>query len=507
MDGLETTPLPAPVPSAPVRDSVRFLFGGEARELRDVDPTMTVLDWLRLAERRTGTKEGCAEGDCGACTVVVGRLDGDRLRYEAVNACIRFLPTLDGCHLLTVEHLKSRDGALHPVQRALVETSGSQCGFCTPGFVMSLYALYRDGERPDEGRVDDALAGNLCRCTGYKPIVEAALRMHDIEDRADRPDLGDEGTADRLRALRDEATVSVGTPGRRFHAPATIEALAALLEERPAARIVAGATDVGLWVTKQMSVLDEVVHLGRVEALRRIEEDADGSLRIGAAATYTEAAEPVARLYPDLGELIRRIGSVQIRNAGTIGGNIANGSPIGDMPPALIAAGAAIVLNRGGRRRTLPLEDFFIDYGKQDRAPGEFVETVILPAPAPGTRFRAYKISKRFDQDISAVCGAFAIRVENGLVAEARLAYGGMAAVPKRARNAEAALLGRPWTEETVGAAMDALSRDFAPLTDWRASAEYRLRVAANLLLKLHAETTDPDAGTRLVGDRNLAHV
>jgi len=491
-----------------MRDTVRFLLGGERRELRGVDPTMTVLDYLRLVERRCGTKEGCAEGDCGACTVVIGRLSASTdaaVRYEAVNACIQFVPMLDGVQLLSVEDLKGPDGALHPVQEALVESNGSQCGFCTPGFVMSLFARYRQTE-PAES-IDDALAGNLCRCTGYRSIVAAAERMNEIgggyQDRFARDE---RATAELLAGLHDEETLCVERDGRRFLAPATLDALADLLVAHPEARIVAGATDVGLWVTKQLRVLDTVISIGRVAELKRIVETPD-AIEIGAGATYTEAAPVIARHYPDFGELIRRLGSVQIRNAGTIGGNVANGSPIGDTLPALIAAGTTLHLRRGGERRSLPLEAFFLAYGRQDRRPGEFVERVTLPKPAPGARFRAYKASKRFDQDISAVCAAFSLTLERDRVAAVRIAYGGMAPTPKRAAEAEAALLGQPWTRATVEAAMTALSRDFAPITDMRASAEYRMRVARNLLMRLFIETTDPAAETRLVGERRLAHV
>ncbi|UEM05981.1 xanthine dehydrogenase small subunit [Skermanella rosea] len=489
-----------------MRDCVRFLLGDRLIEIREVDPTLTVLDWLRLDQRKVGTKEGCAEGDCGACTVVVGRLEDGQVRYEAVNACIRFVATLDGCQVLTVEHLKGADGSLHPVQQALVDCHGSQCGFCTPGFVMSMFALYKGEEAPDGAAVDDALAGNLCRCTGYAPIVAASERMYALgAPAADRFAAEAAAMAERLAGLQDDETLRVGKGGRLFHAPATLEAFADLLAEHPDARIVSGATDVGLWVTKFQRVLDVVIYTGRIRGFREI-RDTGTALEISAGATYTDIKDPVGALYPDFGELIRRIGAVQVRNVGTIGGNIANGSPIGDTPPALIAAGATLVLRSKDGRRSMPIEDFFIDYGKQDRRAGEFVEAVVLPKPAPGARFRAYKITKRFDQDISAVCACFSVRIDGGTVAEARIAYGGMAATPKRAVEAERALVGKPWSEATVRDAMAALSRDFTPLTDWRASASYRMTVGANLLMKLYVETTDPGADTRLVGDRRLVH-
>jgi xanthine dehydrogenase small subunit len=488
-----------------MRTEVRFLLGHERRALTAFDPTMTVLDYLREVEGLVGTKEGCNEGDCGACTVVRARPVDGALRYEAVNACIQFLGTLDGCQLLTVEHLAAADGTLHPVQQAMVDCHASQCGFCTPGFVMSLFALSRHSDAaPDDDTIDDALAGNLCRCTGYAPIARAARRSCSGR-RDDHIEARSAETLAELQTLADGDTVETAQEGRRFVAPATTDALAAILEAEPQATIVAGSTDVGLWVTKQMRRLDTIVHVGRIGELARVAET-PGGIEIGAGASYSDAMAILARHYPDMGEVIRRLGSVQIRNAGTIGGNIANGSPIGDSPPLLIAAGATLHLRRGSNCRTLPLEDFFIDYGRQDRAPGEFVEKVVVPHPAPTAQFRAYKVSKRFDQDITAVLGAFLLRLEGDKVADARLAYGGMAATPKRARTAEARLVGAWWTEATVRAAMAALEQDFTPITDWRASAGYRLQVAGNLLMRLFIETTDPAQQTRLVGRREPAH-
>lgn len=481
-----------------MRDSVKFLLGNEVKELREVDPNMTVLEYLRLEEHLTGTKEGCAEGDCGACTVAVGTLNGDTVSYQSINACIKFLPTLDGKQLLTVEHLKSASGALHPVQQAMVDTHGSQCGFCTPGFVMSMFVLGEEGGEVSRPRIDDALAGNLCRCTGYGAIIEAA------EIVAPAPSVAGPETVAALKALQSDETLSLDGPSGQYFAPRTTGELASLLSKHEDATILAGATDVGLWVTKQHRRLSPIIYIGDVAELAEIKKT-DSVLEIGAAVTYSDVHAAIADLYLDFGELVRRIGSRQIRNAGTIGGNIANGSPIGDSPPALIALGARLVLRSASGVRELPLEDFFIEYGKQDRRPDEFVEKVILPLTSDGD-FRCYKISKRFDQDITASLGAFNLTIRDGKVADARICFGGMAGTPQRATASETALIGKEWSRQTVEAGCAALEQDFTPLSDMRASAEYRMKVAKNLLRKYYVETTAGDTATRLVGEGALVH-
>lgn len=473
-----------------VRREIRFLLNGEAVALREARPDETLLDWLRLRRGLNGTKEGCAEGDCGACTVLVGRLGGDGLVYESVNACIRFLGSLDGCHVVTIEHLKGADGALHPVQQAMVDCHGSQCGFCTPGFVMSLYGLWMREARPANARIEKALQGNLCRCTGYEAIMRAARAISSYGEAGRDPLAAEraEITA-RLEDMRDGRRVESGEGRARLIVPASLDDFADLLEAEPKATIVAGSTDVGLWVTKMMRDIAPVVFIGGLRELQAISEE-DGVVTIGAGVSYSEARDRLAARIPALGLLIDRIGGEQVRNMGTIGGNVANGSPIGDTPPPLIALDASLTLRKGRQRRTIPLEDFFIAYGRQDREPGEFVEAVHVPLPAPDTHFAAYKISKRRDEDITATLGAFHVRVEDGVVASARIAYGGMAATPKRAKAVEAALVGRPWTEATVEAAQASYAQDYQPLTDMRASAEYRLLAARNLLLRFFMETT-----------------
>ena len=475
-------------------DRIRFVLDGAVKEVGPVDPTLTLLNYLRETERRCGTKEGCAEGDCGACTVVLGELADGKLRYRAVNACIVFLPTIDGKELVTVESLQGADGALHPVQQAMVDCHGSQCGFCTPGFVMSLFALYQAGVAPNRDRINDALAGNLCRCTGYRPIVAAAERAFTL------PPVRPADSAGLLRSIARRDTLAIEHDGRRYLAPTSIAALAELLERYPKAHLLAGGTDVGLWVTKQHRELETVIHLGQVAELGQIAVTSH-SIEIGAAVTYSDAQAVLAEQFADFGEVIRRLGSVQIRNLGTIGGNIGNASPIGDTPPLLLALGASVVLRRGALQRELPLDRFFLDYRKTALQPGEFIECIRVPLPAAGDAppaFRAYKVSKRFDQDISAVCAAFWLDLDHGQVRDVRLAYGGMAATPKRAAAAERALCGQPWTATCIAAAMRALDGDFQPISDMRASAAYRRLVARNLLQKFFLETAKRPGATRL---------
>ncbi len=496
-------------------DPIRFVLDGEIRVVGGVAPTKSVLNFLRDDLGRTGTKEGCAEGDCGACTVVLGELDGDRVRFRAVNSCIQFLPALDGKELITVESLKGADGSLHPVQQALVDCHGSQCGFCTPGFVMSLFALYKTRQGPSREEINDALAGNLCRCTGYRPIVDAGVRMYEYgagtEDRhqhwmncsfssaSDRElTQSEREMVERLRAIRRRETLVVRHGAATLFAPTTVKDLAALREAHPDARMLAGGTDVGLWVTKQHRDLPTTLYVGNVDELKEI-RDTGAGLEIGAAASLTDAYDALVARHPELAELYRRFASPPIRNAGTLGGNIANGSPIGDSMPVLMVMGATLVLRRGKRTREVPLDAFYLAYQKTALEPGEFVERVRVPHAVPGALLRTYKISKRFDQDISAVCGAFRIVLERGRVAEARIAYGGMAATPKRAVAAERALGGREWNEAAAEAAMAALADDYAPITDMRASGAYRKSVARNLLRRFWLETSGRKAATQVV--------
>ncbi|WP_018897279.1 xanthine dehydrogenase small subunit [Rhizobium sp. 2MFCol3.1] len=482
-----------------MNDSIRFILNGEEVTLKDVKPTETLLDFLRLKRRLTGTKEGCAEGDCGACTVLVGRLIDGKLHYESVNACIRFIGSLNATHVVTVEHLAAKDGTLHPVQQAMVDCHGSQCGFCTPGFVMSMYGLWLSNSNPDRAEIEKALQGNLCRCTGYEPIVKAAEQVARTRPSAlfDPLERTRSDIVARLWAMQGSGTISITSGEERLLVPGSLEALARILADEPKATIVAGSTDVGLWVTKQMRALNPVVFINHLQELQTI-TSGEGGITIGAGVTYTRAFETIASKVPTLGRLITRIGGEQVRNMGTIGGNIANGSPIGDSPPPLIALGATVKLRSTEGTRMLRLEDYFIDYGKQDRRPGEFVESLFVPYPAEDTHFAVYKITKRRDEDITAVLGAFYLTLdEQGDVNDVRIAFGGMAGTPKRARAVENELIGRPWNEETIETVRCAFDSDFQPLSDWRATSEYRQLTAKNLLTRFYLETTGAPAELR----------
>ena len=478
-------------------DMIRFVLDGEVIELDDVEPTRTVLQFLRDDLRRTGTKEGCAEGDCGACTVVLAELnrDGDDVTLRAINSCIQFLPTLDGKELITVESLSPAGAALHPVQQAMVEQHGSQCGFCTPGFVMSLFALYKTNDKPGRRDIDDALAGNLCRCTGYRPIIAAAHAMYDTtpatNDWLRQPFASQDKATDRAQQLQslirgDGLRFGGGEP--TFFSPATIPELADLLATFPDATLLAGGTDVGLWVTKQHRELPLIIYTGRVAELQQTNVT-DTHIDIGAAVTITDAMSVIVEHYPDLDELFRRFASPPIRNAGTLGGNIANGSPIGDSMPALMVAGTMLVLRAGNDVREVSLDDFYIDYMVSDLKPGEFISSIRIPLPVAGVELRSHKLSKRFDQDISAVCIAYRLELDGDRVASIRIACGGLAATVKRAQNCEAAIKGKPWNEATVRQAAAALAEDFEPLSDMRASADYRLSACQNLLQRFYLET------------------
>ncbi|MDG1008826.1 MAG: xanthine dehydrogenase small subunit [Amylibacter sp.] len=443
---------------------IEFLLNGEAVTVDGNSPTRTLLDYLREECGLTGTKEGCNEGDCGACSIMITDDDGTK----ALNACILFLPQLHGKSVHTVEGLAAPDGTLHPVQSEMIENHGSQCGFCTPGFIMSMAAAHQNGETNH----DDVLAGNLCRCTGYVPIIRAARAA--------------EKFAKPKHLQINKLPVTKTIQSERVFVPKTSDELADWYIKNPDATLIGGATDVGLWINKDLCDLSSIAFIGQIDELRGI-EISDSGMAIGASVTLSQLHKAVAKKYASLGELVRRYGSTQVRNAATIGGNIANGSPIGDGPPALIALGAQLYLRRGEDFRNMALEDYFIDYGKQDRKIGEFIIGVAIPEQP--NNLKCYKITKRFDQDISTLCGCFNITRHSGKITSARIAFGGMAETPKRATSVETALIGKLWTQDTITAAVTKFSTDYQPISDVRASAAYRAQTAQNLLQRYFDET------------------
>jgi xanthine dehydrogenase small subunit len=492
-----------------MRNTLTFLLNGERTQVSGIDPTTTVLRWLRETKRLTGTKEGCAEGDCGACTVLVGHIESGRIRYRSINACIAFLPMLEGLSVITVEGVAGPGGALHPCQQAMVECHGSQCGFCTPGFVMSLYGEHLNRRNPTIEKpaqhVDDILAGNLCRCTGYAPIRAAASHMQTLATPAwDEARYGSTVLA-ALAAIQHNDEVEITGNGRTMRLVATEDQFAAYLEQHPDARIVSGATDVGLWVTKQGRDIARALHMRWSSS--KVDRTVMQSDRLrGRSVWWTSAFASLADLPSrdplGLTELLRRFAGPQVRHSGTIGGNIANASPIGDLAPALLAHGAVVHLRRGKIQREVPLDQFFVSAGKTVLEPGEFITGFHVEEPGQQVLFSVYKVSKRFDDDISAVCGAFFMTIADGKIATARIAYGGMAATPKRATAVEAALVGQPGNSATIEAALDAYDQDFSPITDMRASSSYRMTIAKNLLIRFYLEHTAPDTKLHLVGPR-----
>ncbi|RAS22812.1 xanthine dehydrogenase small subunit [Paraburkholderia bryophila] len=480
-------------------EPIRFYHRNAIREIKDAPVTRTVLQYLREDVHCTGTKEGCAEGDCGACTVVLGeRNAAGGVDFKAVNACIQFVPTLDGKALFTVEDLRQPDGSLHPVQEAMVECHGSQCGFCTPGFVMSMWSLYeKHGHEhscanktvPSRDTISNALTGNLCRCTGYRPIVDAAVRMFEAPPPKAPVDV--DALAATLAKLERTDTFHYQHAGQQFDAPRTVAALAKIKEAEPATRILAGSTDIGLWVTKMMRDLGNIVYIGQIAEFQKLETN-DDWIEIGAGVSVEKAYTEIIKQYPELFEMQQRFASLPIRNAGTLGGNIANGSPIGDSMPGLIALGARVIVRGGEIEREMPLEDLYLAYQKKDMAEHEFVVGLKVPTRT-GVRknfqFRTYKLSKRFDSDISAVCAAFSFIADGDVIREPRIAFGGMAATSKRATHAEAVLRDADWHEATAQAAMIALGNDYAPLSDMRATSNYRLEAAKNTLYRFWLET------------------
>jgi xanthine dehydrogenase small subunit len=489
-----------------MRRAIRFLRGGTVVELADFAPDATLLDHLRRVDRKTGSKEGCGGGECGSCTVAIGSCRDGAMIYRPVNACLTLLGCLDGKELVTVEDVSARSSRPHPVQEALLGHHASQCGFCTPGMVMALFTLFHSDLTVDRRRSAAWLSGNLCRCTGYRPIIDAAVAACAAPPpRRDAFANAARRTARQLAAIANDDDILIGDDRRFFAAPASLDSLAALAGRHHDAVLLAGGSDVLARSSRDHATLGKIIHLGRVPELCRVSE-AEEAFMIGAAAPLESVEPAAAAIDPDLGELCRRVGARQVRAVATLGGNIASGDPAADLAPCLMALGATIELRHEGRLRRLPIEDLFLGPGRQDRSRGEFITEVTLPKLAADQVFRCYKVAKRQDNDRAILVGAFRFTLDHGLIAASRIAYAGLAGVPKRAQMTERSLRGLSLAERGAWtSAIDMLAEDFTPPSDERASAAYRLASAKALLLKALIEVRGAaSTSTRIAQSREV---
>ena len=467
-----------------VSDTIQFLFSNQIYKIKNPDPNKTILSYVRDDLKKTGTKEGCAEGGCGACTIVLGELQKNKIIYKAINACIAFLPTLNGKQLILVEDLIGNNQKLHPVQEAMVKFHGSQCGFCTPGFTMSLFSMYKNNRSVNKDIVDEALSGNLCRCTGYRPIIDAAKSLNNKID-LDHFKKNQNRTINLLKKIQI-SEVEINNKGKRYFAPKTIINLKKILKKYPNAKILSGGTDLSLEVTKLRKEIKTIISLNSLENLNFIKKNKN-YIEIGATTSLIEFQNFIKKYFTDFYEVLKRYGSLQIRNVGTIAGNIATASPIGDTLPLLLTLEAKVVVQGINKIKTFSLNEFFVSYRKTKLKKGEFIYSIKIPI-IKDSIFKAYKISKRFDDDISSVCGSFIFSIQNNKIKKAVIAYGGMSEIPKRASAIENRLLNSEFSENTFEKAVNLINKDFSPLDDMRASKNYRIAVAKNLLLKAFHE-------------------
>ena len=464
-------------------NNIKFIFENKIHELKNPDPNETILNFLRLKLKKTGTKEGCAEGGCGACTIVLGELKENRIIYKAINSCIAFVPTLDGKQLLIVENLKSKNESLHPVQNAMIKYHGSQCGFCTPGFIMSLFAMYKNYSSYNDHIIKDSISGNLCRCTGYRPIIDAAKSLNN-KNITDKFEIYKKKTINLLKKIHF-SSVSINN-GKKYFAPKNIIELKKILNKNPNSKLLSGGTDLSLVVTKERKNLDSLIYIGGIKELNYIKKN-NSFIEIGANTPLINVEEYIKKYYLDFNKILKRYGSIQIRNVATIAGNIATASPIGDTLPLLLSLDALITIENNKIKKTIKLKDFFVSYRKTKLKKKDFISSIKIPIYTKNI-FKAYKISKRFDDDISSVCASFNFEIKNKKIKNVKIAFGGMSSIPKRAKYCEKTLENKEFSNKILDKAKESLMKDFSPISDMRASKEYRIEIAKNLLTKVFAE-------------------
>ena len=465
-------------------NTIKFVWENKIHSINNLDPNETILNYVRLKLKKTGTKEGCAEGGCGACTIVLGELKNNKIIYKAINSCIAFLPSLEGKQLILVEDLVSKNGTLHTVQDAMINYHGSQCGYCTPGFVMSLFAMYKNFSLYNKENIQDSISGNLCRCTGYRPILDAGKSLNNT-NRSDQFDKNKKKIINLLKKINSE-NISLKNGNKKYFSPRSISELIKNIKENPNSIFLSGGTDLSLNVTKERKDINNIISLNSVKELKFIKKK-NSNIEVGAATSLIEFESFIKKYYPDFNAILKRYGSVQIRNVGTIAGNIATASPIGDTLPLLLSLDAKVVLQKMSKKTILPLKNFFISYRKTKLKKGQFIHSIIIPIFKKNI-FKAYKISKRVDDDISTVCASFNLEIVNNKIKNVKIAYGGMAPIPKRAINCEKTLVNSSLSEKSFNKAMKKLERDFAPIDDMRASKSYRMEIAKNLLIKCFLE-------------------
>ena len=466
---------------------LKFVWENKIHSISNIDPNETILNYVRLNLKKTGTKEGCAEGGCGACTVVLGDLKNNKIDYQAINSCIAFVPSLEGKQLILVEDLASKNGALHSVQEAMINYHGSQCGFCTPGFVMSLFAMYKNFSSYNKENIQDSISGNLCRCTGYRPIVDAAKSLNNV-NRLDQFDKNKKKIISLLKKINSENLI-IQNRNKKYFSPKNINELKKTIKDNPNSIFLSGGTDLSLNVTKGRKDIRNIISLNLIKELKFIKER-NGNIEVGAATSLIEFELFIKKYYPDFNAILKRYGSVQIRNVATIAGNIATASPIGDTLPLLLSLDAKVVLQKISKKTILPLNNFFVSYRKTKLKKGQFIHSIIIPIFKKNI-FKAYKISKRIDDDISSVCASFNLEINNKKIKNIKIAYGGMAPIPKRAINCEKTLINSSFSEESFEKAKKNLEKDFSPINDTRATKDYRMEVAKNLLMKCFIEIKD----------------